>query len=103
MISIVAGVTMCTWGYFGSSIRAYQIAGPLCIGVGALIYIIGCFVCCGKCLQFENALAHNTLKNRATAALNHLTKEEVIKWVQTERKVLESFQRLSSAVLDRRW
>ena len=102
MISVVAGATMYTSGYFGNSIRAYQIAGPLSIGVGILIYIIGCFVCCGKCLQFENALAHKSLKNKTTAALNHLAKEEVIKLVQTEQKVLEQFRRLSTAILDRR-
>ena len=100
MISIIAGVTLCIWGFAGSSTRAFQIAGPLCITAGVLIYIIGCFVCCGECSNLENALAQKALENKTTNALGYLAKEEVIRWIQTEQNIFEEFRQVSVAILN---
>ena len=102
MISIIAGIAMCIWGFVGSSIRPFQISGPLCISVGILIYIIGCFVTCGEFSHFQKALTQKALQDRTTHALNHLAKEEVIKWIQTEHETLEEFRQLSLVILNRR-
>lgn len=32
MLFIVAGIALCIWGYVGTSITPFQIAGPICIG-----------------------------------------------------------------------
>ena len=100
MISIIAGITMCIWGFAGSSIRIFQIAGPLCITAGVLIYVIGCFVCCGECSHLERALAQKALKNKTTNVLGYLAKEEVIRWIQTEQKIFEEFRQVSVAILN---
>ena len=102
MISIITGIAMCILGFVGSSIRPFQIAGPLCISVGILVYIIGCLVSCGEFSYFQNALTQKALHDRTTHALNHLAKEDVIKWIQTEHETLEEFRQLSLVILNRR-
>ena len=32
MLFIISGVALCIWGYAGTSILSFQIAGPICIG-----------------------------------------------------------------------
>ena len=93
---------MCIWGYVGNTIYAFQIAGPLCVGAGILIYTTGFFVCCIDCLNYERVLGQKTLERKATNALNYLAKEEVIKWLQSKHTILEKFRKLSSSILDER-
>ena len=102
MLSIITGVALCIWGYMGSSNDPFKIAGPLCIGIGVLIYVVGCFVCCGECSRYEKALAQRALENKTTSVLDHLAKDEVIRWMQSDQRVYEEFRQLSSSILDRR-
>ena len=102
LLSITVGIYLCVWAFLGSSSLPLRIAGPICVRVGILIYVARCFVYCGECTHFHRAMSQNALESKTRDTLSHLATENVIKWIQSEQRILEEFRNLSSIILDNR-
>ena len=102
LLSITVGISLCVWGFLGSSKLLLRIAGPICIGFGIIIYVTGCFICCGERSKLDQYLARNALENKTRETLSHLASTDVIRFIQSEPKMFEDFTNLSSIILEER-
>ena len=100
MLFLIAGIALCIWGYLGTAIRPFQIFGPVCIGIGVVIYIIGCILCCRDYPDYEHNLKENEKKEKARQAIKILKQKDVIEWIQGEPEIYDEFKQLASQVLN---
>ena len=100
MMCIIAGIALCIWGYLGEAIRPFQIFGPVCIGGGLVIYVIGCILCCREYPSYEKNLIEAERQEKARKALNTLAQKEVIEWLQGEPDLYEEFRQISAQILN---
>ncbi len=100
MLFLIAGIALCIWGYLGTAIRQFQIFGPVCIGIGAVVYIIGCILCCRDYPDYEHNLKETERKEKARQAMKTLKQKEVIEWMQGEPEVYEEFKQLAIQILN---
>ena len=100
MLFLIAGIALCIWGYLGTAIRPFQIFGPVCIGIGVVVYIIGCLLCCKEYPDYNAKLKETRSKAHVTEAIKTLKQTEMIQWIQTEPEVYEEFKELAIQVLN---
>lgn len=100
MLFIIAGIALCIWGYVGTPIRPFQIFGPVCVGIGLLIYVVGCVLCCRQFPAFERTLQKKAQQENARKAVELLGKAEVIDWIHGEPEVYEQFRLVAAKVLN---
>ena len=100
ILFIIAGIALCIWGYVGTPIRPFQIFGPVCIGIGLLIYIIGCLLCCREYPAFEKTLQKKVQQEKARRAVELLGKPEVIEWIQGEPELYDDFRIVATKMLN---
>ena len=72
MLFLIAGIALCIWGYLGTAIRPFQIFGPVCIGIGVVVYIIGCLLCCKEYPDYNAKLKETRSKAHVTEAIKNL-------------------------------
>ena len=99
MLLIMAGIALCIWGYVGEDIRPFQIFGPVSIGVGFVIYFIGCLLCCREYTAFEKSVQQRAKREKARKALQLLSDNEVVQWIQSEAEMYEDLKQVASQIL----
>ena len=99
MLFLIAGIALCIWGYLGTAIRSFQIFGPVSIGLGIVIYIIGCILCC-KEYPDDIKLKETQEREAVTEALNTLKQPGVLQWMQSDPEICEEFKDLATKVLN---
>jgi hypothetical protein len=77
-----------------------QIFGPVCVGVGLLIYVAGCVLCCREFPAFERTLARKAQQEHARQAVQLLAKPDVIDWIQGEPEVYDQFRLVAAKILN---
>ncbi len=97
---LIAGIALCIWGYLGTAIPPFQIFGPVCIGIGIAVYIVGCILCCRDSPAYEQNLKEAERQEKARRAIKTLKQKEVIEWLQGEPEVYEDFKQLAIQVLN---
>lgn len=100
MLFLIAGIALCIWGYLGTAIRQFQIFGPVCIGIGVVVYIIGCILCCRDYPDYELNLKETERQEKARQAMKTLKQKEVIEWIQGEPEVYDEFKELAIQILN---
>ena len=100
MLFLIAGIALCIWGYLGTAIRPFQIFGPVCIGIGVIVYIIGCLLCCRDYPDYEHNLKESERKEKTRQAIKTLKQKDVIEWMQGEPEIYEEFKQLAVQVLN---
>ena len=100
MLFLIAGIALCIWGYLGTAIRLFQILGPVCIGIGIVVYIIGCILCCKEYPDYDVKLRETHRKAHIKEAIKTLKQTGVIQWIQGEPEVYEEFKELAMQVLN---
>ena len=100
MLFIIAGIALCIWGYLGTAIRPFQIFGPVCIGVGIAIYVLGCILCCREYPEYERSLRETERQEKVRRALKTMSEKEAIEWIQQEPEVYDDFRQLAMQILN---
>ena len=98
MLFIMTGIALCIWGFVGDSIKPFQIYGPVCIGAGFFIYIIGCVLCCREYPAFERILHKKARQEKTRRAVDLLGDKDVVEWIQNEPEVYD-FREVATRIL----
>lgn len=99
MLIIIAGIALCIWGYVGAAIVQFQVLGPVCIGIGVLIYVVGCIMCCREYPAFEKALRVKAKQEKTRRAIELLADREVVEWIQEEPELYQQFKFVSDTII----
>ena len=100
MLLIMAGIALCIWGYVGEDIRPFQIFGPVSIGVGFLIYFVGCLICCREYSAFERNAKERAKREKARRGLDILADEDIVQWIQNEPEMYDDFKQVAAQILN---
>ena len=100
MLFLIAGIALCIWGYLGTAITPFQLFGPICIGLGIVIYVIGCILCCKEYPDYDTKLKESQRKEAVTEALKTLKQVSLIQWMQGEPEIYEEFKELATRILN---
>ncbi len=98
MLLLMAGIALCIWGFVGTAIPPFQIAGPLCLGIGLLIYAMGCVLCCRERPVFSGRLEKEALRHQTRQALRVLERDDVIRLIQDDPSMYSDFRQLSHGI-----
>ena len=99
MLTIIAGIALCIWGYVGTPIRQFQIVGPLCIAVGVLVYVMGCVLCCREFPAFDRTLKRREKEEKIRQAVDLLGQAEIIEWIRSDPQLYNELRTKTSRVL----
>ena len=100
MLLIITGIALCIWGYLGTAIRPFQIYGPVCIGAGLAVYVLGCILCCREYPNYERRLAEQRKHEVVRRALDTLKDRDMISWLQGEPELHEEFRQIAKEIIN---
>ena len=98
IVFILAGIAFCIWGYLGVAIRPFQVSGPVCIGLGLLIYVVDC-VLCWRGRQPDGGGGQNADEDSLRTTIALLAKPGTAERIRSEPQLHEYFQRVSETIL----